>query len=173
MVRTFDTEDPFGRRSIPGMRDAMTERRMRRVAHGRKNFYHLARNGVYDPITYYHIVDVLLNIPATDTFRTADLLKLLRDEKDMIVWDATTVGRVVTDIAESIFEKNGKKSVEWVRRWNGMLYAVDGDLESRTALVHLLEDLHHLVENLIDQERAGNFPKRTQSPLLSCPSLAV
>jgi hypothetical protein len=170
-LRLLPDSDPFGRTSITGMRGLIPERKLRRFVHGSFAFVHRSKNGVYDPMTYFHVVEALLQIEPDTYFRTNDLVGVLTDHQQNFIWDPTTVGRVLADIGETLEEKNNATYVATTRRWNGMMYSVTSALEGRAALVALLEDLFNLSEELVRQEMAGQFPKRTNSPLLQCPSV--
>ena len=171
-LTTFGPEDQYGRVSIEGMRSLAGERRLRRIAHGRKEFFHRTKNGVYDPITYFHLIDALLEVTPGLIFRTADLTQHLNETHPQLVWDTTSVGRVISDIAETLEEVNGSRAIEFARRWNGMIYSVTADAEGRQALMNLMDDLYVLCEEMIQQEKNAHPPKRTDSPLLRCPSVA-
>lgn len=173
MLRLFSEENPFGRNTIPGSKEVVTERRLRRSASGRKNFYHRSRNGVYDPLTYYRVLHTLMSIEPGQLFRTQELIAVLKIEHPQMVWDPTTVGRVVTDIADSLKEANGITPISFARRWNGMSYQMEADAEGRVALMNLLEDLHGLCEEELERESNGDFPKRVASPLERCASLMM
>lgn len=154
------------------LRSLVGERRLRRITNGRKEYYHRSKNGIYDPITYFHIVDVLSGLSG-DTFRTREFIELLASGRTRLVWDATTVGRVLNDIAESLEAANGRPYISSSRRWNGMVYMVDQGPEAKAALLNLLDDLIILCDQLIELEEAGKAPPRLNSPLLSCPSVAL
>lgn len=150
----------------------MGERRLRRIAHGRKEFYHRAKNGIYDPMTYFHVVDALIT-QGPETFRTRDFVYRLSENCPQLAWDTTTVGRVLNDIAETLFEANGRHYLSTARRWNGMIYMVEPTPEGHAALVHLLDDLIEACKQLVELEKAGQAPQRINSPLLQCPSVAA
>jgi hypothetical protein len=154
-----------------GEKSEVGERMLRRIAHGRKEFFHRTKNGVYDPITYFHVVDALL-VQGPDVFRTRDLTARLRTTRTQLAWDVTTVGRVLADIAETLQRANGSSYISTARRWNGMIYAIDPSKECRAALLHLMDDLILLCDELIEEEQAGTPPKRLTSPLERCPSVS-
>lgn len=171
LAASHDGQDLYGRLTIPGMRSSVTARRARKATTFDGHFVHRAKNGVYDPLTYYHIVDTLLRLDAGQEFRTSELLQHLKATKPQLVWDATVVGRVMTDIAESLHESYGWTPVGYVKRWNGMTYDVLSGTEPRTALLRLLEDLVLLCEETIETEISGVVSKRIDSPLIHCPSI--
>jgi hypothetical protein len=170
-ISAFPADNPYGKLTIAGMKTLVSDRRLRRVAHGRKEFFHRTKNGVYDPLTYFHVLDALLELVPGKMFRTADFVAFLEATRDQMVWDTTTVGRVVNDIAETLQEANGRAAIESARRWNGMIYSVTEEAEGRSAMVHLLDDLYKLAEDLIASEATGKAPKRINSPLLLCGSV--
>lgn len=162
-----------GRHSIPGMAEYLNPRRVRRVLQGRKHFVHPSRNGIYDPLTFYHILDVLLDLAPDELFRTTEFIHLLRETKPRFVWNTVTVGRVINDMAESLQNANGRPAIRMVQRWNGRNYVMSGQLEDRVAMENLLDDLHRLCEQTIEQEVSGTFQPRLETPMLSCPSVST
>lgn len=153
-----------------GMKSVIGDRRLRRIAHGTKEFYHRAKNGVYDPMTYFHITWALYAIGG-EPFRTRDFVEALRGSRPQLAWDTTTVGRVLNDIAETLEEANGRPYISTARRWNGMIYAVQQTPEAKAVLIRLLDDLMDLSEKLVELEKAGQAPRRMDSPLLQCSSV--
>lgn len=153
-----------------GEKTEIGERRLRRLAHGRKEFFHRVKNGIYDPITYFHVVDVLLTM-GNDPFRTRDFVAKLQNARPQLAWDTTTVGRILNDLSESFFEANRRHYISTARRWNGMIYVIEPTPECFAAMLHLLDDLFILSSWLVDHEKRGEAPKRLNSPLTQCPSL--
>ncbi len=131
---SFRAKDIHGRETIPGGRAMVSTRRVREINHGRSHFIHRMKNGIYDPITFYHVLDALLDLVPGQMFRTADLIEHLRATRKQIVWDSTTVGRVITDMAESLSEANRSNPIEWARRWNGQNYQISAAPEDRKAM---------------------------------------
>ena len=170
LASNHDGNDLYGRLSIEGMRD-VTSRRVRRAASLNATLYHRAKNGVYDPITYYHVADTLARLDAGQEFRTHELMRHLRHVKPQIVWDATSLGRIVTDIAESLHEAYGFTPIGYTKRWNGMTYDVLDHPQARQAIVRLVDDLARLGEETVAEELAGHYAKRVRSPLERCPSV--
>jgi hypothetical protein len=146
---------------------------VRRLKSARKNLRHLTRNGVYDPITHFHVLDNLLDIAGGDSFRTRDLLPYLRVRAPNLVWDAVTVGRVITDMAEALHDALGYKAIGVTRRFDGMWFDMSGNTEARFAMEHLLEDLRRLSVEEMQQEAEGHFPKRMSSPMERCPTVML
>jgi hypothetical protein len=165
-------DDLYGRRSIVGMRDYVTNAVMRHRTTDDLYMNHVPKNGINDPITFYHIVDALLFVQPETPFRTVDFMEVLNARKRNIAWDATTVGRVLTDIAVSLHESYGNKPLDYVRRYNGMTYSVRAHPEFRVMVLRLLEDLRILGNQLIEEERRGEAPARQMTPMARCPSVA-
>ena len=168
--RTLTAPEKIMRARKRGERSEISERRLRKMAHGRKEFFHRAKNGVYDPITYFHIVEALLT-QGSGAFRTRDLVERLTNSRPQLAWDATTVGRVLSDLSETLNEANGTVHISTARRWNGMLYAVTPNAETRAVLLRLIDDLMVLSEELVAAERENRAPSRMNSPLQRCPSV--
>lgn len=168
---SFRKDDIHGRATLPGARDLVSTRRHREITHSRKTFIHRTKNGVYDPLTFYHVLDALLDLRPGEMFRAADFVNFLKNTRPQMVWDTTTIGRVITDMAESLNAANARAPIEAVRRWNGMTYLVSREPEDRAAMENLLDDLRIVSQEQLDEELKGNFPKRIDSPLRRCPSV--
>lgn len=167
---TLVDEDLYGRQSLSNTgRSGTMAKRRRASAH--RNFYHVARNGVADPFTFFHLLDLLLTLPPETPFHVADLMPVLRAEVPGIIWDPTTVGRVLVEMAEALEEANGRASIDRSRTAGGMVYSVRSDPESRTALHNLLDDLYRLGSEVVGEEAKGYVRDRQRSPVLDCPSV--
>lgn len=162
---TLAGENLYGRQTIPEMRTRVSYRRVRKAKHLDITFMHRAKNGVYDPLTYYHILDLILQMQPGQEFRTGDLMEPLRTYKDQLVWDPTTVGRVLADIADCMETAFGFQPLLYVRRWNGMYYVTSTDARAQVALINVLDDLTRLGEAQIAEELTGKRPKRFTSPM--------
>jgi hypothetical protein len=173
LVPPLARENLFGRRTITGMEPYVTNAMMRRHASQEMTIAHRPRNGINDPVTFYHIIDALLQVQPGVLFRTVDLMKFLNEYKTQLSWDATTVGRVVTDIALSLHESYGRKPIDYVRRWNGMTYMVQEHPEFRVMVTRLWEDMAKVALEWVEAEGNGEQPQRLHSPLTSCPSMVV
>lgn len=170
LAANLDGDNLYGRQTIDGMR-SVTTRRARRAASLNAKLYHRAKNGVYDPITYYHVLDALARLDSGQFFRTAELLNHLRVVKPQIVWDATSLGRIITDMAEALHEAHGFTPIGYTKRWNGMTYDIIDHPKARSAILMLLDDLSILAEQTVAEELQGNYAKRLRSPLERCPSV--
>lgn len=141
----------------------------RNIKAARLNLYHQHRNGVYDPVTYYHVLDGLMQIVPGTIFRSKDFVAELNDKCPMMSWDPTTVGRVISDIAEATFNAYEWKLIGLNRKANGMSFDISGHPEARVILENLLTDLRRLSEAVIEEERFQQKPaKRWRSPLDEC-----
>lgn len=138
----------------------------------RKELVHRPKNGIYDPITFFHVLDCLLEMKPGTLFTTREFVDgELRGHSQALAWDTVTVGRVIADMAESLHEANGTHPIEAVRRWNGMLYGVSKELEDRIAMENLLDDLATLSEEVTRLESESLPVTRGHSPMNDCPSV--
>lgn len=167
----YNGENAYGRLSIPGVRTLAGPRKLKRCQWANNNFLHRAKNGVYDPISYYHVLDEIMQLTPYQDFRTVDLIYRLDETKPQLIWDAVSVGRILTDIVENLHDAYDAWPIAMGRRWNGMTYAVSGLPESRVMLHRLHDDLYALCEETLKEESRGVFTKRTASPLNRCPSV--
>lgn len=160
----------FGRTEIQGVN--IPARDLRRYKHNRKTLFHRNKNGVYDPITFYHIVDNLMQLKAWQTFRAHEFVTVLNERAPNIVWDSVSVGRIMNDLAES-FDAKDMHIIRRIRRWNGVTYEISDHPEHRVEMFNLLEDLQDLAQREMALEATVGRTKRVESPLLRCPSLRV
>lgn len=169
-------DDVYGKVSISNeIRPFCSARRLRKNVHADDKFYHRAKNGVYDPLSYYHVVDALLKLAPDEEFRTSNVVAFLADKKPQMIWDRTTVGRILADICETLNDLDGGNQTPIIanKRWNGMNYEVSRHPGRRLSLHRLLDDLWAMSKEVIDEEGRGQFRKRTESPLLTAPSTAA
>lgn len=166
LMETYRSD--FGRTEITGQ--TVATRNLRRYKHNRKALFHRVKNGIYDPITFYHIVDALMQLKAWTPFRANEFVATLGLRAPNIVWDSVSVGRILNDISES-FDAQDKRVIRRIKRWNGVTYEVSDHLNHRAALFDLLEDLEDLSKREMNTEAQTGRSKRVESPLLHCPSL--
>ena len=146
--------------------------RERKIRSNRKTMYHRSRNGVYDPVTYYHLLDRLLDVRPGTIFRSVEFARELNYRIPDISWDPVTVGRIITDIAETLSEANGYIAIGANRRFDGMIFDVSGHPDARAAMENLLDDLEKVALKELEDERDNKpMPKRLRSPLSFCPSV--
>lgn len=166
--------DGYGRRSVPGAAAMVTERRTRRWSQTRRVAFHRVKNGIYDPYTFFHVVEELASLKPNQPFTSAEFAEYLNDNREYLYWDPVTVGRVLNDLRENFEEANRGERMQPIvaqRYWDGMFYEVTDHPEARAALLNLLDDLNDASQNLYEQEADGKAPARLTSPLASCPSL--
>ena len=174
-VATFSEEDPHGTVENPEWRPIYTERRKRRMAHRRINLIHRVKNGVYDPLTYYHLIDFLMTVVPDQWYRAVDLTEYLNGYRPAFVWDTTTVGRILNDLVDTFLEMDDRLRFNPIlrkRAWNGTHYAMTDFPEARTLMMGLLEDLGRLSEEYLTAEASEGAPKRLDSPLRQTPTTA-
>lgn len=172
-VNPFDPTDRYGRRSIPATAHLFTERRERKITAGRVKFHHRTRNGCFDPFSFFHVVETLLNLHPDTRFTGAALAEWMNTDRPTFIWDAVTLGRILNDLHDSFTEVNGEEHspIRIQRAWDGTHYWVSGVPEHRTALANVLEDLRQAGEQLWEAEARGEPPKRLTSPLAACASM--
>lgn len=161
----------WSRNTDPSVRTEVTDRDVRQHSADETALVHRPKNGIYDAITFYHMADLITQLTPEVEFRSAELLPLLAADKPQLVWDATTVGRIIADMAESLGEAYEVRPIRCKRQWDGMRYVISSHPLARVAFVRMVKDLRRLAEQVVDEELAGMPPKRTETPLLSCPSL--
>lgn len=163
--------DSYGRELAPGL---VTDRKIRKMRHGALHYRHLIKNGVYDPFTFFHVVDQLLNIKTDQAFTGREFAEYLNKNVEHMVWDSTTVGRILNDLHDNFRDVHPDEESQPLivyRDWSACFYELRSTPRSRVALWRLAEDLVVLCEELADQEKRGVAPKRLGSPMSSCPSV--
>lgn len=168
--------DAYGRRSIEGAATQLNDRRIRRWQQASATFIHRVPNGVYDPFSFFHLVDELSNLEPNRPFTAADLARWLNVQRPAFIWDAVTIGRMLNDLRDSFAEGlpgDDAQPLTSSRTWAGTRYSLGHGPLARARLYSLLDDLVALGTELHAAEaRAGRQPRLT-SPLASCPSLTA
>lgn len=163
--------DAYGRLQAPGL---ATARKVRKMRSGVAQFRHRAKNGVYDPYTYFHIVDALLNVQPNKPFSGREFAEHLGKYADFMIWDPVTIGRVLNDLHDNWNDANPNPESQPLilyRDWHGSYYEVNGSPAAKAAIWRLAEDLILLCQVIHDLETEGRAPKRLYSPLRECPSV--
>ena len=135
--------------------------------------HHLPRNGAYDAVTHYHVLDALMRVKPGQTFRSRELIADELRPNVPISWDATTVGRVINDMGQALQDAYDMKIISPNRRFDGLWFDVSGKDVARVAMERLLEDLAILAEAELAEEAKGKFAKRLSSPMERCPSVSL
>ena len=175
-VVVFPRNDPFGRRSIAGSNELVTERRTKRWHQASAHYFHRTKNGVHDPYSFFHIAQALANIRPWQPFTAAELSEHLNQTVPAFIWDSVTVGRILADMIESFQEANGNpdaQPIKSMRHWNGTYYEMSEHPAARAAILNLVDDLLEVADSTRDSEARGIKPPRLTSPLLQCPSLLI
>jgi hypothetical protein len=138
-----------------------------------RNWAYRANNGVYDPLTYLQVLDTVLSIDPQIELRSKVLAKFLNDNKIMFYWDAITVGRILTDLAESFEEVMGKKMglLERGTDYRGNFFLLHVNADTIKVANDLREDLMRLSTIEMAVRDRGETSKRYATPLLECPSM--
>ncbi|MEA2723033.1 MAG: hypothetical protein QOH59_804 [Gemmatimonadales bacterium] len=170
------TSDTYGRRTLAGVAELLTPRRLRKWASARNSFYHQVKNGIFDPLTMFHLVEELANTQPNEFFTAAELAEHLNRTKLMLRWDAVTVGRILNDLIESWREANPDRVAQplvELRRSTGREYMTTSYPYAREVLLRLIDDLVVLGRAEKDREGKGEPSPRLTSPLASCRSLVA
>lgn len=173
-VKSLRGNDPYGRTAIVETRGLLAERRLRKWASARNSLFYRAKNGIYDPITYFHLVEELASLQMNEHFTAGDLTDWLNEHKPVLFWDSVVVGRILNDLIDNFAEANPGQRFQPIvstRFWNGRHYFLTGFPEARAALFNLIDDLAILGQRTMEEQGRGEYAPRTASPLLACPSL--
>lgn len=149
---------------------------MRRWGAAKRRFFHRTRNGLYDPYTYFHLVDTLLGLEPWKRFSSRQFADHLNKVRPEFIWDPVTVGRILNDLEESFRDANPGKDLQPIQRtknWQGNFYEMTDYPAGRAAIYNLLDDLAVLGDQVAATEATGEFTKRWTSPLVDCPSLVM
>lgn len=172
----YPQSDPYGRRSTADTGAAMQERTSRALGRGKRILFHRVKNGIHDPLTHFFVLDAVLHAKPDEYFQSVLLTKWLKANNQNLAWDTVTVGRVLSDIAESLKDAcpdPERPPIIISRRWNGRYFAVSSLPVNRVMLHNLVVDLLALSEALITEEANGVETSRLSSPMLACPTVAL
>jgi hypothetical protein len=130
-------------------------------------------NGQYDPLTYLHVLDEVANINPDIELRSKNLAEWLNRARDQFVWDAVTVGKVLSDLCEAFEGKLGEHNglLERGKDFKGAFYRIHHVPAAAELYIRLREDLMRLSEIEMAERGRGNRPPRLVSPLLECASV--
>jgi hypothetical protein len=157
-MKTFPAADIHGRTTLKEGLALLPAANLKAVKRTRASF-RKPKNGYNCQYTYFHVLDALLDVIPGTMVKASDLVESLQDRP--IEFDATTVGRVIADIAESIEMVNGKPSIMHARYWDGTRYWTTPDLEARMSLENLLQDLIPLCDSGITLTASPLFSTAT------------
>jgi hypothetical protein len=169
-------EDQYGRKKIPGVAEYVTERRRRRWAQARVNFHERPANGRNNPLTIFHLLDMLANIEPDVMWTSAQLTDHLNEHKPNYLWDAITVGRILNECISQWDEANNNPVLNPLTRrrsWDGNYYQVSSHPAARQVLLNLIDDLVILGEEHLTKIGTEDAPSYADSPLNDCPSISL
>lgn len=155
--------EDMGWTDVPG-----TRRSQRWISQRRMSYKTL--NGYRDPLTYLLVVDALLRIDTQIELRSSNLADWMNQTYSQMRFDATTVGRVLLDLQESL-DTAGYAFLNDGRDWKGRFYLMDPTEGNVKLLWSLRDDLARLSEIAIAAKTSGRSEKMIDTPLLECPSL--
>ncbi len=165
--KQFSETNVHGHRTLAGFDSVLTTDRKRRIKRAKK-LTARPKNRLNDPLSYLHVLEAILQIDtANDPFSARDLVELLDIYKPMIRWDTVTVGRIVSDIAESLTLKLNDPAtlaIQVIAKNHRSTYLLWSHLRARTVMEDLLSDLLNLCETHFEVPRQSN-------PLAYCPTV--
>lgn len=173
-VQPRDPGDRYGRQTISGATELATNRKMRLWTASRIQFVHRTKNGIYDPYSYFHLVEELAHVKSWTRFTAAQLAQYLNQKRPQLAWDAVTVGRILGDLIDSWHEANPgdeNQPLRAWRSWDGNYYEMTDYAPARAVLLAMLDDLIGTCQTVHEIEETGQYAKRPVSPLGNCPSL--
>ena len=148
MITPHPRSDPYGKLFIEGRAGLFSPARVRQLRSNNKNFVKTPSNGLYDPMTYYHLVDFLLQLPHGETWDSKDLTEALNLYKPQYNWDTRTVGRILGDLWESLDMASppGQCPVSRVNHSHHIYYAIQRFPHTATMLLDTLLDLSAVIK---------------------------
>lgn len=162
--------DAWGRKAIP--LDTLGIRQKRRWEASAHWVYPMP-NGVYDPMTYMFVLDMLVGINDQITLRASKLAEYLRIKRPQMGWDAITVGKVLADIEEEFENVLGEKVgiLEKGVDYRGKFYYIHLYPDAVRLYSAVREDLMKLVDDERQKRLLNEAVYRTESPFRECPSM--
>lgn len=167
-------EDLYGKLSVDGAKAIFGPTKIKTIRSRAKAYYHRTKNGVNDPYTYFHVAEAILAAEPDQKWTSAQLTDWLNENAPQLIWDSVTVGRVLYDLYDNWIDVEGSEDytpLKRMRLYDGVFYRVNATPHTWAVLNNLIEDLVKVCDRLQKQEREGVLPKRTESPLLACPSV--
>ena len=159
--------DPYGKAVIEGRTGLFTERRIRKLRQRNKNLVRVPKNGLYDPMCYYHLMDILCQTRHFEEFDAKELTEILNKHKPMFRWDVRTVGRIISDIWESLEMASpaGQCPIRRVNHSNHIYYSIQRYGHTDTMLLDTLLDLGDLCETTDPEKSYEEIRHAWRSPL--------
>ena len=129
-------------------------------------------NGCYDPMTYMFILDTIMNIDPDLELRANKLVEYLATRPYQMVWDAVTVGKVLSDLCDTFEDVLGAKMglLERGKDYKGNFYRIHRNPATADLAIRLREDLYKASEAAMADWNAGKRQPLLASPLLECPA---
>lgn len=113
-------------------------------------------------------------LAAWEPFTARELAEHLNKNRPAFLWDAVTVGRILTDLIDQWNEANPGHENQPIRdrmTWAGRIYEMTDYPAARKVLTNLIEDLIYLGDKHVDAELEGQKVSRLESPLNQCASV--
>jgi hypothetical protein len=137
------------------------------------HWHYRAANGVYDPLTYLHVLDAVAGINPDIELRSKALTEWLEENQKAFHWDPITVGKVLSDLEEAFEDKLGEKRglLEKGKDYKGHFYSIHHTPDVARLYKALRTDLMRLTELEMNSRSLNRKTQRLESPLLECPSV--
>ena len=129
-------------------------------------------NGVEDPFTYMLVLDTLMRMDDQIELRANKMVKWLDFVAPQLSWDAITVGRVLSDLADTLqmLPNEDQPFLVGGRDYLGRFYRLFPTPANQELLWNLRDDLQRLSEIEMIVRGRGDKTNFMGSPLLECPS---
>lgn len=170
-MKTFNSDDQFGRRTLPGQADLLTANAVKAMTANLAIFRHRTPIGYHDPFTFYHLVYHLQSIQPNEPFSSKEFTDYLNEHSPAFIWEVRTVGRILMDLSESWEEIAVKSPLKKKLAYDGRWWWTTPDPEARASLVRLLKDLFNLCAAQRAVEISGIQLSRHSTPTTDCPSM--
>lgn len=110
-------------------------------------------NGCWDPVTIALVLDFLMRIEHTSYFRARDFVNIMPLLYPQILWDTTTVGKILAEITD-IAERSGAphSPIDWGRDNEGRYYMFNKTIENWRWLGLLRNAMGAFAEKQIKEE---------------------
>ena len=152
---TLEIETDFG--YAQAMRGAVEIPRHKRDKWTKEaqSLFHPTPNGRNDPLTHMLVVDTLMRLKPDQMIRAGKLRDILAQQRPQISWDAVTVGRVMTELADVDREHNVTPRIRTGRDAKNTYFVVTNAPDTFAWLATVRQYLSEQVAEEKRQERNG------------------
>jgi hypothetical protein len=158
--------DPWGSYTTPDAASHITQRQLRKFK-SEAHWAYKTRNGIWDPLTCMHVVDMLMNTVPGESFTAGQFTVMLEVSVPRFSWDPVTVGRILNELAEGLTDVLVEGDLPfWVsgRQRNGRHYTVTATSAGWRVLHALRNELAMEARPYVE---SGKVRPRTSASILS------